>query len=52
MGLRPSSLPLFTGVRGETVWKFGIGTETGLRERPRGAEGVPIRAPLGAREAR
>ena len=36
----------------ETVWKIGIGPETGLRERPRGVEGVPIRAPLAAGEAR
>jgi hypothetical protein len=33
------------GTLGETVWKFGIGRE-------RGVEGVPIRAPLAAREAR
>src|SRR5215208_437158 len=43
---------LFTQVPGETVWKFGIGPESGLREQPRGVEGVPIRAPLAAREAR
>src|ERR671910_3496007 len=29
---------LFTGVRGETVWKSGIGPESELRRRPRGAE--------------
>jgi hypothetical protein len=39
-------------VRRETVWKFGIGPESGPRERPRGVEEVPIRAPLAAREAR
>jgi hypothetical protein len=38
-------------VYGETVWKFGIAPESGLRERPRGVQGVPIRALLAAREA-
>src|SRR5215217_4813090 len=33
---------LFTQVRGETVWKIGMGPESGLRKRPRGVEGVPI----------
>src|SRR5918993_2075010 len=31
-------MPLFTGVRGETVWKSGIGPESELRRRPRGVE--------------
>src|ERR687898_580701 len=31
-------MPLFTQVRGETVWKSGIGPESELRRRPRGAE--------------
>jgi hypothetical protein len=26
----------------ETVWKFGMGPESGLRKWPRGVEGVPI----------
>jgi hypothetical protein len=36
----------------ETVWKFGIGPEWGLRERTRGVEKVTIRASLAASEAR
>ena len=32
-------------MRGETVWKFGIGPEWELREQPRGVEVVLIRAP-------
>src|SRR5918995_2644873 len=39
---RRSSYPLFTQERGETVWKFGMGPERGLRERPGWVEGVPI----------
>ena len=35
---RPSFLPLFTQVRGETVWKIGIGAESGFRRRPRGGK--------------
>src|SRR5215208_2385558 len=52
--LRPSfrDYPDFLDSLSETVWKFGIGPESGLREQPRGVEGVPIRAPLAAREAR
>jgi hypothetical protein len=34
--------PLFTLLRGETVWKFGMDPERGLRERPGWVEGVPI----------
>jgi hypothetical protein len=33
---------IFYELRPETVWKFGIGPESGLREQPRGVEGVPI----------
>ena len=33
---------IFTPVRGETVWKFGMGPERGLRKRPGWVEGVPI----------
>jgi hypothetical protein len=47
---RPFFLPLFTGVRGETVWKIGMGPESGLRKRPRGVEGVPIGHFLGAKK--
>jgi hypothetical protein len=36
----------------ETVWKFGIGPEWSVRERPRGVQGVPIRSPLATTEAR
>jgi hypothetical protein len=39
---RLSKEGLFTGVRGETVWKFGMGPESGLQERSEGIEGVPI----------
>ena len=36
--LQPYILPLFTQVPGETVWKFGVGPELGLREQSRGVE--------------
>src|SRR5918994_7247307 len=39
---RPIFMPFFTQVRGETVWKFGMGPERGLRKRPGWVEGVPI----------
>src|SRR5918995_1903643 len=38
----PFMLALFTRVRGETDWKFGVDPESGLRKRPRGVEGVSI----------
>jgi len=33
---------LFTHLRGETVWKFGMGPKSGLRKRPKGVQGVSI----------
>src|SRR4051794_35654728 len=36
----------------ETVWKFGMGPESGLRKWPRGVERSPDRLPLGAKEGR
>ena len=37
-----SSCPLFTRVRGETVWKIGSGSESGLRGPSRGGKGASI----------
>ena len=33
---------MFTEVRGETVWKFEMGAESGLRKQLRGIQGSPI----------
>jgi len=44
--------PNFAEFPSETVWKIGMGPESGLRERPTGVEGVSIRALLVAPEAR
>ena len=35
-------VPLFTQVRGETVWKIGSGSESGLRGPSRGGKGASI----------
>ena len=37
------TFPLFTLVRGETVWKIGIGADVGCSEWPKQDEDVPLR---------
>src|SRR5215204_4118562 len=43
-------MPLFTGVRGETVWKIGTGTRSGPRRPLGGAEVESISRLLAARK--
>src|ERR671920_1730586 len=48
----PSLLPLFTGVRGETVWKIGMGSEIGVLQAAKRGPKSPDRPPFAAQAAR